>query len=341
LNSQQSGTSGFPKQNQKHKERCSSDSVENSHFSRQNGLRSLKGLNIVIAGLGLMGGALADAFRQLEPHSLIAYDQNEEVLEQALSDGVIDEGFSDERIAPALSRADLVCVCLYPRLTADFICHYMPVFKPGVVITDIAGIKKPVIEAVSQTLREDVDYIPGHPMAGSEKEGYGGADRRIFVDRNYILVPLQSNSTASLDFLKRLIRKIGFTNIVETTAENHDSKIAFTSELCHVIASALIDGEDDLQITDYEGGSFADLTRIAMINASMWSQIFCENKEALVEKIDGFMNSMNNLRDLINDENTEELEQVLAAVRKKRIKMEIDRINKHSKTEQQEQEEQE
>ncbi len=288
-----------------------------------------EGLEIVIAGLGLMGGALADGLRRQHPARISAFDLNDEILEQALSDGTIDEGYSDDQIGRRLASADLIWVCLYPGATADFIRKWMPVLKPGAMITDIAGIKRSVLDSVLPVLREDVDYITGHPMAGSEKEGYGGADRKIFTNRNYILVPPDNVRPERLEFLRQVIGSLGFTNIVETTPENHDSKIAYTSQLCHVIASALIDGEDDLQITDYEGGSFADLTRIAMINAPMWSEIFCANGDLLTEKIDGFMDSMNRIRDLISAGDTEGLEDVLSQVRKKRIAMEIDRINKH------------
>lgn len=168
-------------------------------------------------------------------------------------------------------------------------------------------------------------------MAGSEKEGYGGADRGIFNDKNYILVPTGTHTEAGMERMRALIEAIGFTNIVETSAKAHDEKIAYTSQLCHVIASALVYGENDLEITDFEGGSFGDLTRIAMINAPMWTELFIENKEALVSKIDSFMDSMEMFREQIKNAENEELEESLGEVRQKRVKMEIDRINKHRK----------
>lgn len=293
--------------------------------------QELDDLNFTIVGLGLMGGAFAKAFRKLPGSHVYAFDKNEEVLEQALTDGVIDAGFSDEKIRKALVVSDVVVVCLYPDQTVGFIRTYMNDLKPGALLTDIAGVKQFVLDQIASEIRDDINYISGHPMAGSEKEGYGGADDRIFNDRNYILIPGETYTPEAMEKMKDLVRTIGFTNIVETTPDVHDSKIAYTSQLCHVIASALIYGEEDLQITDYEGGSFADLTRIAMINAPMWTELFIENRDALVDKIDSFMDSMGKLRNEIANREAGDLENTLSQVRQKRIKMEIDRMNKHRK----------
>ena len=120
---------------------------------------------------------------------------------------------------------------------------------------------------------------------------------------------------------------------METTPENHDQKIAFTSQLCHVIACALIDCEDDLKISDYEGGSFSDLTRIAMINTALWPELFIANQEKLIEQIDKFESSMQAMRKMILDSDDEALKATLTGVRQKRVVMEIDRQNKAKKYE--------
>lgn len=294
-------------------------------------METLKGKTVSFIGLGLMGGALAMGIRKQGPDKICAFDINEEVLEDALRKEVIDWGVSEpEGIRQILRVSDLVVICLYPQLALDFILEYMEDFKKNAVITDITGVKKLLVDHLKGVLREDLDLILGHPMAGSEKEGFGNADDAIFKERNYILVPQPENKPENLSFIKEIIRNLGFVNIVETTAEVHDQKIAFTSQLCHVIASALVDSEDDLHITDYEGGSFGDLTRIAMINAGMWTELFICNKEALVDQIEKFEKSMDTMKKMIQAEDSDGLTEILSNVRKKRITMEVDRQNKTS-----------
>lgn len=294
-------------------------------------METLKGKTVSFIGLGLMGGALAMGIRKQGPDKICAFDINEEVLEDALRKEVIDWGVSEtEGIRQILGVSDLVVICLYPQLALDFILEYMEDFKENVVITDITGVKKLLVDHLRGVLREDLDLILGHPMAGSEKEGFGNADDSIFKNRNYILVPQPENKPENLAFIKEIIHNLGFVNIVETTAEVHDQKIAFTSQLCHVIASALVDSEDDLHITDYEGGSFGDLTRIAMINAGMWTELFICNKEALVDQIEKFEKSMDTMKKMIQAEDSQGLTEILSNVRKKRITMEVDRQNKTS-----------
>ena len=294
-------------------------------------METLKGKTVSFIGLGLMGGALAMGIRKQGPDKVCAFDINEEVLEDALRKEVIDWGVSEtEGIRQILGVSDLVVICLYPQLALDFILEYMEDFKENAVITDITGVKKLLVDHLRGVLREDLDLILGHPMAGSEKEGFGNADDSIFKNRNYILVPQPENKPENLAFIKEIIHNLGFVNIVETTAEVHDQKIAFTSQLCHVIASALVDSEDDLHITDYEGGSFGDLTRIAMINAGMWTELFICNKEALVDQIEKFEKSMDTMKKMIQAEDSQGLTEILSNVRKKRITMEEDRQNKTS-----------
>lgn len=293
---------------------------------------NLENKNVTVIGLGMMGGAIAEALRAQNPAHISAYDINQEILEEALKDNVIDYGTTrEEDLRKVLEDSDLVYICLYPVAATEFVNSNMPYFKSGATITDIIGIKSPTIAAIEPNLREDINYIPGHPMAGSEKEGYGSAGAEIFDNRNYVLVPLESNDREAINNLKEVISAMGFSNIVETTAIEHDKKIAFTSQLCHIIASALVDSEDDLTITDYEGGSFGDLTRIAMINAPMWTEIFIENKDLLLKEIDEFEESMKKLKALIESSDSEGLEDTLKDVRRKRVAMEIDRRNKRRK----------
>jgi prephenate dehydrogenase len=278
-----------------------------------------------IAGLGLMGGAIAMALRNLNGGGpargprILAFDRDGGTLGAAEEQGVIDGGFSDG--GEMLEQCDLVFLCLNPSTLLRFLESNMARFKQGALITDIAGIKVNIVNAVEKTLRPDLDFIPGHPMAGAEKGGFANAGLCDFKGKNYILTPLKRNKGENIEYLKDLIYRMGFGRITETSAEDHDRKIAFTSQLCHVIAASLIDCEQDREITRFGGGSFEDLTRIAMLNAPMWTELFIENKAELVKRIDQFEGSLNDIRALILDGDGEELKKRLAAVRERRSAM--------------------
>ncbi|MDD2413972.1 MAG: prephenate dehydrogenase [Eubacteriaceae bacterium] len=289
----------------------------------------LKDKTVTIIGLGLMGGALAMGLRKQHPRAIGAFDINEEVLETALKQGVIDWGEnSDDGAAAMLSKSDFVIFCLYPGRTVSFFKKHRDDFKQNAILTDITGVKGILVRELLPHMRPDLDFIMGHPMAGSEKEGFGGADDHIFEGRNYILIPRETNRPENVAWLRSVIYGLGFANIVDATPEVHDQKIAFTSQLCHVIACALIDSEEDLHISDYEGGSFCDLTRIAMINTEMWPELFISNQEALLEQIEKFEKSMAAMKKMIAESDQAALKQNLTQVRQKRVIIEIDRRNK-------------
>lgn len=279
-------------------------------------------------GLGLMGGSFAKAIRSARPESILyACDKNPSVLEDAVLDGTINAAFSPSQVNDMLSLCDLVFICLYPAAVSSFILEHEKNFKSGSVITDIAGVKVKLAEELRSFSRTDVSIILGHPMAGSEREGYTHASAGIFKGRNYIFIPVYSskeNETKTLQdltMLKNLAADIGFTRIIETTPEIHDHKIAFTSQLCHVIASALVESAEDTEITAFGGGSFEDLTRIAMINAPLWTELFIENKEELLQHIEVFEKSLEHFKKHITQGNSSELKQSLEGVRTRRIAM--------------------
>ena len=286
--------------------------------------RPIEDCTIGIVGLGLMGGAIAMALRNCgaaTAERLLACDTSEETLAQALAAGVIDEGFAVSGVRDMLKRCDLVFLCLNPSTLLGFMGTHMGDFKEGALITDIAGTKGRICAVMESSLRQDLDFIPGHPMAGAEKGGFVNAGLCNFKGKNYILTPIKRNRPENLEYMENLIRRMGFGRITVTTPEEHDSKIAFTSQLCHVIAAALIDCEDDREITRFGGGSFEDLTRIAMLNVPMWSEIFLENREELVKRIGQFEGSLDKLKRYIKEENGAALRQDLIQVRDRRLAM--------------------
>lgn len=291
-------------------------------------------------GLGLMGGSLARGIRKYvlsqgnSSGKILACDINKTSLEDALLDGVIDRGFSYSDVSQMIPECDLIFVCLYPKATAFFLLEYEQLFSPHSIITDIAGVKNPLITKISNTWkRTDVVFVPGHPMAGSEREGFAHASSEIFKGRNYLFLPPIGGrekiemegchflSQWATKILKEIALSIGFSRLIDTTAKVHDHKIAFTSQLCHIIASALVDSAEDTEITAFGGGSFEDLTRIAMINAPLWTELFLEDREELLSHISSFEKSMAIIRKALEEKDEVLLENILAKVREKRISM--------------------
>lgn len=306
-------------------------------------MKNLCDLTYGIVGLGLMGGSLAKAIRAnvIEKGygseetgncsakaaavggcgKIFGSDINASSISCAKEQHVIDEGFTVEQTDEMLSQCDFVYICLYPHATVDFIREHENAFKPGAVISDISGVKKIILEAAEKINRKDIHFIPGHPMAGSEGEGYGQSDGTVFVNHNYILMPLADTDADALTLFKSLITAMGFTRIVETDAGVHDHKIAFTSQLCHVIASALVKSAEDTGITQFGGGSYEDLTRIAMINAPLWTELFLANKDELLGHINDFENCLGELKKYIEENDPESMKKYLEEVRDKRTAM--------------------
>ncbi len=281
-------------------------------------------------GLGLMGGSFAKAIRNCAiaatPFTkatikLLACDTDKKTLELAKHDGVIDDVFTLENVKAMLEVCDVVVISLYPKKTLEFLIENQASFKSGAIVTDIAGTKTALVDGLKDFTRKDVDFIPGHPMAGSEKEGYIHSSSDIFKGRNYIIIPAVTAKEENIAFLKNLAYAIGFKNVIVSNAKNHDHKIAFTSQLCHVIASALVDSSEDTHITEFGGGSYEDLTRIAMINAPLWTELFFENKAELLFHIEKFEESIDRFKELLKNNQHNEMKKTLERVREKRIAM--------------------
>lgn len=287
----------------------------------------LQNLNYGIVGLGIMGGSFAKSIRENilsiadSKGKIFACNRSQASIQASLSEGVIDEGFNTENVSEMLKKSDIVFICLYPHATLDFLAQHKNDFKSGSIITDISGVKGIFKTSLPDILRDDVDFIIGHPMAGGEKEGYINSKAEFFINHNYILIPEARNKPENLELMKNLITDMGFSRITETTCEIHDWKIGFTSQLCHIIASALVESAEDPDITAFGGGSFEDLTRIAMINAPLWTELFISNKEKLITHIENFEKQLNLIKTAIKTEDSEKLNEILSDTREKRLRM--------------------
>ena len=274
-------------------------------------------MNICIIGLGLVGGTYALALRENPKiNKIAAIDINQEAINKAIELVIIDNGGTDSK--DFLPEADLVIISLYPKLILDFIKDNLDNFKKGAIITDAAGVKKSIMDEVNKIPLE-ADFIFGHPMAGREKIGLQYADKNIFKNANYILTPNEKNKSENIATLKEIIYSMGFKNVSEITADAHDEIISFTSQLTHAIAVALVNSDNmKFDTNRFVGDSYRDLTRIAKINSKLWSELFLENKENLIHKIDAFQEKMEYIKNALLNDDADALEKEFQESTKRR-----------------------
>lgn len=271
---------------------------------------------ILIVGLGLIGGSYARALKRLGYH-VTAIDTRKEAIDYALENHIISDGFTevDEAI---VSSADAVIFGLYPKVLLDWIDRYQSYLKPGAMLTDVTGVKGCVVYDVQAALRDDVEFIGSHPMAGREVYGVENSDDSIFRGANFIITPTEKNTAKAIRWIGSLGRILGFSRISVLSPEEHDEMIGYLSQLTHCIAVALMTCSDNEHLVDYTGDSFRDLTRIANINDLMWSELFMLNRESLLKYMDIFLDEFAALRDMIRDGRVDELREKMRLSTKRR-----------------------
>ena len=253
--------------------------------------------NILIVGLGLMGGSYAKALKRLG-FRVTAISRRWETIDYAMENGIIDYG-SAETDEKLIGEADSVIFALYPEVFKQWIRDNQHLLKSGALLTDVTGVKKCIVYDIQEMLRPDLEFIAAHPMAGREVYGVENSDDRIFHPANYIVTPTDRNTESAIEWCKSLGRVLGFRKVSVLSPEEHDEMIGFLSQLTHCIAVSLMTCSDNRHLVDYTGDSFRDLTRIARINDEMWSELFLLNREDLLKQMDIFIEEFRELRDLL------------------------------------------
>ncbi|MDD3766956.1 MAG: prephenate dehydrogenase [Eubacteriales bacterium] len=269
----------------------------------------MKNMTVTIVGLGLIGGSIARSLCG-KVGKLFAIDKDESVLDFAKKQGLIDK--TDQNPLPI---SDMVILCIYPCAAEQFVKENLHSFKKGAILTDAIGVKTPLMQLYNK-LEPDFAYIGGHPMAGREVGGFINSLDNLFEGASFIITACKGATRAQVDKVRQLAMAIGCGRVIETTVENHDRIIAYTSQLPHVIATAMCDTPLLVKHKNYTGGSFEDVTRVAKINEFLWSELFLANKEFLIEEIDRFQHSLERLKSAIANDDKDKLQSILAKVRK-------------------------
>ena len=274
---------------------------------------------IAIIGLGIIGGSMAYALRGFKDAVISGCDLDEETLKKALEKGAIDLATTSS--AKAIKNADLVILCTYPDSIVDIISKNKNAFKKDAVITDVCGVKAGLTKRIEEILPDNCQYVGGHPMAGKETHGFDSASPELFGMCGFIITPCSSSSPEAVQLIKDMAHFIGATRITVASPEEHDSVIAYTSDLMHVAAAALCLEYNQSMNRAYTAGAFRDCTRIANINPELWSGLFLENRDFLLKELDQYIDSLVKFKEGIENSDRTLLNELLARVRKNKLDM--------------------
>lgn len=279
-------------------------------------------MKIAIIGLGLIGGSIARRLRGFHNAKIAAYNRTAETILLAKQDGAIDEGSSNP--AEVIKDADLIILCLYPQLNVDIVRDNLQYIKRDAVITDVSGVKGFMTDELNKILPETVDFIGAHPMAGREVGGYKSSNDTLFNKASFLITPTKQNKPENIALIRELAEYIGCKHVITTTPDEHDAIIAYTSQLMHVVAVALCDNPMIERSTFFSAGSLRDCTRVAIINAEMWSELFVENKDALCARIDEMQQSLEKIKQATADGDRNKLEEIMRHATAQKMKWLMD-----------------
>jgi len=262
----------------------------------------------VIAGLGLMGGSMAMAFKAHTDWTVYGWNRTRTVAEKALAQGAID-GIADEE---TIAACDLLIPVLYPEATIDFLRRIIPTMKPGAKIVDLVGVKTKVIDALeSIALAHDIHYTGGHPMAGKEVAGFDNAEAKLYAGASMILVPTAATAPGEIEELTALFLQLGFGMVKLCDKFEHDRMIAHTSQLCHVVSNCYVKSPSSPNHKGFSAGSYRDMIRVAGVNEVLWTDLFMTNRDALLEELDIFVSDLLKVRKALSEENRNEMQELL------------------------------
>ncbi len=265
-------------------------------------------MKIGIAGLGLIGGSFAKAYRKAGIQ-VYGYDQNRVMEDFARLEGTL-AGTLD---AATIGSCDLILIALYPEAGLQYLQEIAPLVSPTALVMDCCGVKGKICALGFQLAKEyGFTFVGGHPMAGTQFAGYKSSSADLFQGCSMIIVPPTGNDIHLLERVKGFLTPVGFTSTPVATAEYHDQMIAYTSQMCHVVSNAFVKSPAAQHHRGYSAGSYHDLTRVAWLNETMWSDLFLENKTALLSELDILISHLNEYREALDGDDRSRLTALLA-----------------------------
>lgn len=269
-------------------------------------------MNILVVGLGLIGGSICKALKKYTYHTVTGCDINHDIEENALRDIAIDNIFDGN-----YNDFDLIVISLFPETAEKFFSENAGKFNKETLITDVCGIKGDFSERMKSIAeKNNLCYLGIHPMAGKEFGGYSNSTPDLFVKANFIIAPFDDSNNDDIETLRKLSSEIGAGKIVLTSPENHDKMIAYTSQLAHIVSSAYVKSPELNLECGFSGGSFQDMTRIATMNEKMWTDLFMQNSDNLQFELDTLIENLLKYRSALQNHDSETMKSLIAEGRK-------------------------
>lgn len=265
-------------------------------------------MKILVVGLGLIGGSMCKAMKKYTYHTVTGFDRNHDIELAAMRDVAIDNVYDGE-----LSGYDLIIIALFPEASETFFRDNAGRIAKGTLITDVCGIKGEFSARMKAIAEENgLRYLGIHPMAGKEFGGYYNSNADLFCNANFIVASFEDSLREDAEALKNLAKEIGAGKIVETTPENHDKMIAYTSQLAHIVSSAYVKSPELGLECGFSGGSFQDMTRIATMNENMWTDLFMQNRQYLQYELDLLIENLGKYSEALRNGDAQTMRSLIA-----------------------------
>ena len=271
-------------------------------------------MNVGILGLGLIGGSLARAYA-LAGHTVYAREKDESMLSFAMLAGAVHGKLTEESIPDC----DLLLLAIYPGGSASWLEENASLIRKNTLVIDCCGTKREICSRCFPLAKQyGFTFVGGHPMAGSQFSGFKYSRANLFKGQPMVLVPPVFDDILLLERVKDALKPCEFGTFSVTTAKNHDSMIAFTSQMPHILSNAFIKSPTATTHKGFSAGSYRDLTRVAWLNPQMWAELFLANGDYVLSELDFYIESLTQYRDAIADRDREYLIKLLDEGKKRK-----------------------
>lgn len=276
-------------------------------------------MKVGIVGLGLIGGSLAKAYKEAGAE-VVGLDKNSLVTQFAQMAEAIDAPMTDEN----MNECDCILIAIPPVPAVEWLETNAPKLTESVMVIDCCGTKRYICEAGFRLSEKyGFTYVGGHPMAGLQFGGFKHSRYDLFEGAPFAAVVADHNNIMLLEKIKKYVMPAGFVKIIFCSAEEHDKIIAFTSQMAHVVSNAFIKSDTAINSgVSISAGSYRDFTRVAYLDADMWTELFMENRDNLKFEIDTLIAELQKYSDALDNQDADRMRELLVEGRERKVEVE-------------------